>query len=101
MSTTDGSQQAPEAIQPQADTLLAALAAMESFQLRDFAAMDVIVDYTDPRELVMGLLDVSLILTRLLAEASQVSKEDIVAKVREDVLSLVNSGSLGAGVARI
>ncbi|MCC3299482.1 hypothetical protein [Arthrobacter caoxuetaonis] len=101
MSTSDGMQQAPEDLKPQADTLLAALAVMERFQQRDFVAVDAIVDSTDPRELVMGLLDVSLILTDFLAAASQVSKESIVGKVREDVLGLVNSGRLGAGVSGI
>ncbi|MCC3292819.1 hypothetical protein [Arthrobacter sp. zg-Y1110] len=101
MTSADGSKQAHADTQPQADTLLAALAAMECFQQRDFTAMDAIVDCTDPRELVMGLLDVSLILTDFLATATQTSKEDIVAKVREDILTLVNNGRLGAGVSRI
>lgn len=94
-------QQVPGETKPEADTILAALALMERFQQRDFDSVDAIVDSTDPRELVMGLLDVSLIFTDFLAKATGSSKEDVVTGVRADVVALVNNGSLGAGISRL
>lgn len=100
MNTND-LQQVPGETKPEADTILAALALMERFQQRDFDSVDAIVDSTDPRELVMGLLDVSLIFTDFLAKATGASKEDVVTGVRADVVALVNDGSLGAGISRL
>lgn len=98
--STESIQQTPGEVQPEADSMLAALALMERFQQRDFVSVDAIVDSVNPRELVMGLLDVSLIFTDFLAKATHTSKEDVVTSVRADVVALVNDGSLGAGTSR-
>jgi hypothetical protein len=82
---------------PQADTTLAALAFLERFENGEFADVDALLAVTDERELVMGLLDVSRMLTSMLSRASETSPEDVIAHVRGTVIGLISEGSLSAG----
>lgn len=82
---------------PQADTTLAALAFIERFQAGEFADVDALLDITDERELVIGLLDVSLMLTSMVSRASEATPVEVIASLRGTVLGLINKGDLSAG----
>lgn len=82
---------------PQADTTLAALAFLERFEGGEFADVDALLAATDPRELVMGLLDVSRMLTSMLARAGEATPMDVIAHLRGTVLGLISEGALSAG----
>lgn len=82
---------------PQADTTLAALAFLERFEGGEFADVDALLAVTDERELVIGLLDVSRMLTSMLSRAGETTPQDVIAHVRGTVLGLINDGSLSAG----
>ncbi|MCU6479084.1 hypothetical protein [Arthrobacter sp. A2-55] len=86
-------------VQPQADTTLAALAVLGSFDTADFASVDVLMASTNPRELIVGLVDASRILIDILANATDTSTDEVIAHVRKQVLGLLNSGELGAEVS--
>ena len=82
---------------PQADTTLAALAFLERFEGGEFADVDALLAVTDERELVIGLLDVSRMLTSMVSRACEATPQDVIAHVRGTVLGLINDGSLSAG----
>lgn len=82
---------------PQADTTLAALAVMEQFSRNEFEALDALLKVTDEHELVMGLLDVTQILTSMLANATGVTSQGVLDHLRKMVLDLINAGELASG----
>ena len=84
---------------PQADTTLAALAVMEQFSLSEYETLDALMDTTNDRELVMGLLDVSQLLAAMVANAAGTSKQDVLDHLRKMVLDLINTGELASGPA--
>lgn len=91
----------PATPKPQTDTTLAALAVLERFATKDFDSVDALLDTTDPRELVMGLLDVSRMLTGMLAKATEARHDEVIVHVRDTVLGLIHDGHLGTGLAAI
>ena len=89
----------PSASKPPTDTTLAALAVLERFTTEDFSSLDALVATTDPRELVIGLLDVSRMLTSMLAKATDGQPDEVIVHVRETVLGLISEGHLGTDLA--
>jgi hypothetical protein len=82
---------------PQADTTLAALAFLERFESGEFADVDALLDVTDEREMIMGLLDVSRMLTSMVSRASEATTVEVITHLRKTVLGLINNGELSAG----
>lgn len=85
-------------LKPQTDTTLAALAVLERFSTRDFDSVDALLDTTAPKELVMGLLDVSRMLTDMLSNATGARHDEVIIHVRETVLGLIKEGHLGTSL---
>ncbi len=83
---------------PQADTTLAAIALLEQFTKGDSETTSALLDSTDTRELVTGLLDVSRFLAGMVAKASHTEPEQVFSHLRGTLVGLVNDGRLGAGV---
>jgi hypothetical protein len=86
---------------PQTDTTLAALAVLERFATKDFDSVDALLDTTDTKELVMGLLDVSRMLTGMLARATDARHDEVIVHVRDTILGLIHNGHLGTGLAPV
>lgn len=86
---------------PQADTTLAALAILERFEAGEFADVNALLDITDQRELIIGLLDVSRMLTSMISTASEATAVEVIASVRSTVLGLINTGDLSAGAFKL
>lgn len=86
---------------PQTDTTLAALAVLERFATKDFDSVDTLLDTTDPKELLMGLLDVSRMLTGMLARATDARHDEVIVHVRGAILGLIHEGQLGTGLAPV
>lgn len=85
-------------IKPQTDTTLAALAVLERFSTGDLDSVDVLLDTTEPRELVMGLLDVSRMLTDMLSVATGARHDEVVIHVRKTVMGLIKEGHLSTNL---
>lgn len=83
---------------PQTDTTLAALAVLERFATKDFDSVDAMLDTTDPKELLMGLLDVSRMLTGMLARATGARQDEVIVHVRGTLMGLIHNGHLGTGL---
>lgn len=88
----------PATDKPQTDTTLAALAVLERFATNDFDSVDALLNTTDTKELVMGLLDVSRMLTGMLARATDARHDQVIVHVRETVMGLIHEGHLGTGL---
>lgn len=86
---------------PQTDTTLAALAVLERFATQDFDSVDALLDTTDPKELLIGLLDVSRMLTGMLARATDARHDEVIVHVRGTILGLIHDGQLGTGLAPV
>jgi hypothetical protein len=91
----------PATDKPQTDTTLAALAVLERFATKDFDSVDALLDTTDPKELLMGLLDVSRMLTGMLARATDARHDEVIVHVRSTILGLIHDGQLGTGLVPV
>lgn len=91
----------PAIDKPQTDTTLAALAVLERFATKDFDSVDALLNTTDTKELVMGLLDVSRMLTGMLARATDARHDEVIVHVRETIMGLVHDGHLGTSLTPI
>lgn len=91
----------PAKNKPQTDTTLAALAVLERFATKDFDSVDALLDTTDPKELLMGLLDVSRMLTGMLARATGARHDEVIVHVRGTILGLIHDGQLGTGLVPV
>lgn len=88
----------PATPKPQTDTTLAALAVLERFATKDFDSVDALLDTTEPKELLMGLLDVSRMLTGMLARATDARHDEVIVHVRKTILGLIQDGQLGTAL---
>jgi hypothetical protein len=86
---------------PQTDTTLAALAVLERFATKDFDSVDALLDTTDPKELLVGLLDVSRMLTGMLARATDARHDEVIVHVRDTIMGLIHDGQLGTGLTTV
>lgn len=77
---------------PKADPTLSALALLGGFVNKDYSEVAVLLDNTDERELIMGLLHVSQHMATMLGNATGGNQHDVVQHVRETVMSLVQDG---------
>ena len=91
----------PATDKPQTDTTLAALAVLERFATQDFDSVDVLLDTTNPEELLVGLLDVSRILTGMLSRATEARPEEVIVHVRGSVMGLIKDGQLGTSLTPV
>ncbi len=88
----------PAIDKPQTDTTLAALAVLERFATQDFDSVDALLDTTNNKELAMGLLDVSRMLTGMLARATDARHDEVIVHVRETIMGLIHEGHLGTAL---
>ena len=82
---------------PKADPALSALAVLASFVDKDPAATNLILDTTDERELIMGLLNISQHMATMLGNAIGGDAGDVVHYVRSTVLGLIHDGTWESG----
>ena len=91
----------PATPKPQTDTTLAALAVLEQFALEDFKSVDALLDTMETKELVMGLLDVSLMLTSMLSRATEARHSEVIVQVRKTIMNLIDEGHLGTALTAV
>lgn len=82
---------------PKADPALSALAVLASFVDKDYQSTDLLLDTTDERELIMGLLNISQHMATMLGLATGGDSGDVVRHVRQTVLSLIADGTWESG----
>ena len=82
---------------PKADPALSALAVLASFVDKDPAATNLLLDTTDERELVMGLLNISQHMATMLGSAIGGGPGDVVDYVRSTILGLIADGTWESG----
>lgn len=82
----------PALTTPKADPTLSALALLDSFVKKDRTETDILLQSTDERELIMGLLHISQHMATMLGNASGGDQHDVVHHVRRTVLDLINQG---------
>lgn len=90
-----------DTIAPQADTTLTALAVLEQYSGAKGADLDALLNTTNHRELVTGLLDLSQTLAGMLARAAETNIPGVIEHLRSTVVDMVNTGELGSGPQRI
>ncbi|MEH0110618.1 hypothetical protein V6N00_12980 [Tersicoccus sp. MR15.9] len=81
---------------PEADSTLAALAVLDRFAVRDFDALNVLLDTTDGQQLIRGLLNTSLALLDMTSIAANTTHQQTIAHLREQFLGLVAAGQMSA-----
>lgn len=77
---------------PKADPTLSALALLDGFVKKNYPEVAVLLDTTDERELIMGLLHISQHMATMLGNATGGNQHDVVQHVRETVMTLVKGG---------
>jgi hypothetical protein len=82
---------------PTADPMFAAVALLEQFSSQNHPSADALLDTTDPRELVAGLIDVAGFLVSMVGNATGATNPEVLQHLRSTILGLVNEGRFSTG----